>query len=262
MSTLSVFELYDFALLVRLVRAFRAARGDREALAKLVTEAQEPRLPKARDAYLRKALARLRELSTPDPLVENARRAIEPRALLLERLAKMQSFDEWEIYPLAARDERAIPNSYTTIEWLVDDDARRRGPTPEMTVGWIAGFCATTPRAREALFGGGPLMVDGIPTIGQDRAWVLDTTAVGATRQLLEELVRKPPPPLDEYRVWYPHLNAMSFTMDESRAVPNDGRLAWEYAHTLTTAARAIASLIAMLRTCEQKKLCVQVVYE
>jgi hypothetical protein len=249
MSRLSMFELYDTVILSRVVRAFRSAEGDHAALVELVTRAEEPRYSKTRAATLRKSLVRLRELQAPELLVEDARRTLEPRALLLERLAEGHALREWELYSLAARDKRPLPRKYTTIEWLLDEAGRREGPPVVSDDGWIPEFRASTPSVREALFGAGPLLVDGRPTLGQERAWVLDVAAATTTRRLIEDLLTRVPPPLEEYRTWYRHLHALEFTMNADRPVPDDGPLAWDYARSLTQAAREATSMASMLRT-------------
>lgn len=262
MSRLAEFHLYDQPLLESLVRDFRKASGDRGALAKLVGETCEPRFSKARAGQLRTALARYRELDAPDVLILNCRREIEPRALLLERIHDGEVIAEWEVLDLALRAKRQIPAALDMIGWLADDAVRSAMPTPALRDGWVHSFSVGTPAVREALFASKPLCVDEVPVLGAERLWAHAVSDLARIREFFAALLLRPPPPIEEYRGWYPHLHAMAFAVDDARAVPEPGPLAWEYACELARASRAIASLVRMLGDCERRRLCVQVCSE
>jgi hypothetical protein len=262
MSRLAEFHLYDQPVLEGLVRGFRRARGDHKALAGLIGAAKEPRFPKARAAHLRQVLARYRELGAPDVVVRNCRREAEPRAFLLERIANGDVIAEWEVLDLALRAKRQIPAAFDTIGWLADDATRNAKPTPDLRDGWVHAFSVKTPAVREALYASKALHVDDVPVLGADRLWVHSVSDLPRIRGFFEALLLRPPPPIEDYRDWYPHLHAMEFSMDDTRAVPDPGPLAWQYARELASAARAIASVVRMLRDCERRRFCVQVCSE
>ena len=262
-SRLAEFHLYDIAVLTSLTTQFREARGKKRALRRLVEHAEEPRFAAARDRDLRATLKRFRALKAPELLIENCRRELEPRAFLLERLEERgQPLAEWELYDLALRSKKAIPAEFDFVEWLADHDARTRGPTPDMTDGWVQPFSSTAPGVRDALFGSKRLDVGGVPTLGADRCWVHDLAALARARRFFEALVELSPPPLEQYRRWYPHLHAMRFAMGDNEKVPADGPLAWEYATELAAARRAITRVVSMLKNCERRGWCVQVCCE
>ena len=262
MSRLTEISLFDKETLEALVLGFRRAAGDPKALRRLLDEAEEPHLPAARKRALAAELARFRELDAPPIIIEKCRRELAPRALLRERLRRGEARAEWEIVDLALRGKKPIPSAYAFVTWIADHEARRCGPTPEMSDGWTHGFSATDPGVREAMFGARVLEIGGVATLGADRGWVHDLPALREVRRFFEGLLTAAPPPVDEYRRWYPHLHAMEFCTVEDARVPEDGSLGWQYASELATAARAIRAMIALLQNCERRRWVVQIWWE
>ncbi len=263
MSRLTELGLFDKETLEGLVLGFRRAAGDPRALRRLLDQAEEPPLPVARKQALSAELARFRALNAPPIVIENCRRELAPRALLRERIRRGESLAEWEILPLALRGKKPIPDgAYSFITWVADHEARRRGPTPEMSDGWTHSFSATDPAVREAMFGARALEIGGVATLGADRGWVHDVPALPGVRRFFEGLLAAAPPPLDDYRRWYPHLHSMEFCTVDDAQVPEDGPLGWKYASELAVAARAIRAMIAVLHNAARRGWVVQIWWE
>jgi hypothetical protein len=126
---------------------------------------------------------------------------------------------------------------------------------------WVDGFSVTTPSVREAMFGARDLVIRGTHILGADRGRVHDVASIPAVREFFERCLIFPPPPLADYRRWYPHLHAMNF-VETDAATPSGGVLEWEYASELAAAARSIRAIVAMLKNCERRKWCLQVWWE
>ncbi|MEZ4430092.1 MAG: hypothetical protein R3A51_20625 [Nannocystaceae bacterium] len=179
---------------------------------------------------------RLRRHKAPQLILDATAWRLDPRRHALQRLRRGDTLCEQDVVHLALRREQAIPGGYDFIGWLMDDAGRSTDPAVDL---WVV----VDPEVRAALFGSDVLRVDGVPALGEARAWVPAPEAIPAVARRLLGLLDRPPPPLLIDRAWYRPLHALRFALDDDACVPPRGRLAWEYATELAHARRAITAL-------------------